>query len=106
MRFLKALFFAVILIVVARYLPVYYYSSQFNDFASKAIERTRTVTKLRQSLYDEAELLMIPLRAEDVEIQKNGPTFHLTVNYQVPVDLFFYTDHVKFHVAGAGMVLE
>jgi hypothetical protein len=104
MRFLKVLFVGCLFTLVLKYFPVYYYTTQFNDSVLFETEHTKTLSKLRQSLFDQAEEFFIPLQAHDVKIAQNGPDFKVEVDYEVPVNLYVYKHYLTFHAKARGIL--
>ncbi len=102
MRWLKVLLVVAGLFAVARYFPVVYNSTQFNDFVQQEIKRTTGAPQLRQQLLSKAELYFLPVKPEDIKISENGSVVRVNVDYQVPVDLLVYTHVLSFSAAASG----
>ncbi len=102
MRFVKIVIIVLFLVVVGKYFPPFYYSSQFTDVVKEEASRAKTPSQLRRALIDRAEPLFIPVRLEDIQIKENGQDFKLNVDYEVPVNLFVYTHRLTFRAAAEG----
>jgi hypothetical protein len=103
-RFLKILFIVVLVVVLAKYFPVFYYSSQFNEIVAKETAHMKTVSQLRAALYEQAEQMFIPLQPSDVKIKENGADVKVNVDYEVPVNLLVYKHYLTFHAAASGTI--
>lgn len=102
-RALKAVLVLAILVALARYFPVVYYSSQFNDFVVQEVRRTNVTTKLKQALLQKAELYFLPVKPEDIQIKDRGGMLEVKVDYKVPVDFFVFQHELAFQAAGVGI---
>ena len=106
MRALKALTIVIALVLLAKYFPVIYYSTVFNDMIKQEAQRARAASQLRGALMQQAELYFLPVKSDDIQIKENGDKFEITVDYKVPVDLFIFTHELSFHAAAAGVVVH
>ena len=106
MRTLKVLVVLAGLVLLARYFPVIYYSTVFNDMVKQETMRARAAADLRRALLDKADLYFLPVKSEDIQIKETGNTIHIDVNYTVPVDLFVFTHQMTFHATAAGTVVR
>jgi hypothetical protein len=101
-RPLRILYAIAVLIAIGLYFPVYYHAFQYAEFVETSSQNARSVRQLRRDLLDKAQLYFLPVKAENIEIRENGPAIKVDVNYQVPVDFYFFQHIVKFHAAGSG----
>jgi hypothetical protein len=106
MRFLKVLVVIAALVGLAKYFPVIYYSTVFNDMVKVEAQRAKAPTQLRGALMQQAELYFLPVKSEDIQIREQGEKFQVTVDYKVPVDLFVFTHVLTFHAAATGVVIS
>ena len=104
MRGLKALAIVIALVLLARYFPVIYYSTVFNDIVKQEAQRARAASQLRDALMQKADLYFLPVKSDDIQIKEDGDKFQVTVNYKLPVNLFVFTHTLTFHAAAAGVV--
>lgn len=91
------------LIALARYFPVFYYSSMFNDFVQLEVKRVKLGPQLQQSLLLKAQTYFLPVKAEDIQIKENGELLQVKVDYKVPVDFYIFKHELTFHAAGMGL---
>jgi hypothetical protein len=99
----KVLAVGVAFVLLARYFPVVYYATQFNDFVKNEAQRTRVGSQLRKALLDRAELYFLPVKADNIQITEDDGLIRVNVDYKVPVNLFIFTHELSFHAAGAGL---
>lgn len=87
--------------VCARVFPPYFTNSQLKDKmyeeARFAEANDRTAEQLRDIIYHEAQRLEIPLRREDIQVEKTSAGTRITANYTVTVDLYYYQADWAFH---------
>src|SRR5438093_11143155 len=106
MRFLRALAVIAVFIVIARYFPIFYYTSMFNDFVKQESGRNRVASRLQLALLQRAEIYSLPVKGEDIQIKEDGSLIRVSVNYKVPVDFFIFKHELSFHASGAGLAAE
>lgn len=106
MRALKALAILIALVLLARYFPVLYYSTVFNDLVKQEAQRARAGSQLRRALLEKAELYFLPVKPDDIRIKEDGERLQVNVDYKVPVDLFVFTHELSFHAAAVGIVVH
>lgn len=100
---LKALFWTGVLLLVAyvgyKTVPAYVAEYQLQDKivneARFSTVNRRTDEDLRDVIFREIQDLSIPARREDIKIENTSRHVRITVEYTVPVDLFFY--HTELH---------
>jgi len=87
--------------ICARVFPPYFANSQLKDKmyeeARFAETDDRTAEQLRDIIYHEAQRLEIPLRREQIQVEKSSTGTRITANYTVTVDLYYYQTDWDFH---------
>src|SRR5437763_16364507 len=82
-------------------IPVYYHSYQLQRFVSGATQRVENQTKsddlLREWVIDKAASLDLPVKAEDVHIERSPEGLQIEVRYAVRLDLPGYTVNLHFY---------
>jgi len=102
MRTLKFVLALPVVIVLVQYLPVYYYTNQFNHFVQWQSTRLRSKDQLKTTLLDQAKQYSLPVRDTDIKITTSGAVLHVNVDYRVAVNLFVYSPELKFQAIGSG----
>ena len=106
MRALKVVFALVGLLAAFRYVPVYYSSLQFNNYVKESAQHGRLSGPIKQVLLQQATTYALPVRESDIVLTQTGSVLRVSVDYAVPVDLFFVSPELKFHVIGSGFIHE
>jgi len=106
MRIVKTAAVIAVLVLIARYFPVFYYTSMFNDFVKQEAQRTRVIPQLENALLRQADAYFLPVKADDIKIQRDGDLLRVKVDYRVPVNLFIFKHELSFHATGAGLALS
>jgi hypothetical protein len=87
--------------VCARVFPPYFANSQLKDKmyeeARFAEANERTAEQLRDIISDAAQKLEIPLRREEIHVEKNPTGTQISADYTVTVDLYYYQLDWAFH---------
>jgi hypothetical protein len=104
MRALKLTFTLAGLLVLIRYVPVYYHTSEFNDFVMQEAQRTRQRGQLKGALLNRAKDYSLPVTEADINITTSDGVIRVAVDYTVPLDLLVYRPELKFHATGAGLM--
>jgi len=104
MRALKLTFTLAGLLVLIRYVPVYYHTSEFNDFVMQEAQRTRQRDQLKGALLNRAKDYSLPVTEADINITTSDGVIRVAVDYTVPLDLLVYRPELKFHATGAGLM--
>src|SRR5262245_18557890 len=99
MRVFKGLMLVLALALAARYFPVFYYSTMFNDMVKQEAQHPRPASQLRNALMQQAELNFLPVNPSDIQIRQDGVRLQVNVDYKVPVDLFVFKHVMTFHAA-------
>jgi hypothetical protein len=109
-RILIWIFIGALFYVGLQYVPVYFYALEFDDFVKDQVKyaparKTTETTQLLQLIADEAKrdrMVLDPKR--DIKVLKARDaargvrTLAVDVDYMIPVDLYYFTHPVKFHV--------
>ena len=86
------------LLLLGRYVPICYNSSEYKQFVQFQTEHARSETALKQLLLHEAAEYSLPVTESDIRIHKAEGVLRVTVDYSVPVNLIVYNPELKFHV--------
>ena len=106
MRGLKVGFALLGLLALARYVPIYLHSLEFDDFVKHEAQKVRMQTPLRDRLVSEAKNYALPVKPSDINISTNNGVFRVAVDYRVPVNLLVYNHELTFHATGSGPMLR
>jgi hypothetical protein len=68
----------------------YEFKDAMRDQARYGAVHTKRITVVHERLMKKARRLGIPLKAENLKIERDGGTFVITARYDVPVDLTLY----------------
>jgi hypothetical protein len=104
MQALKITFVLVVAFVLTRYLPVYYSSSEYDQFVRHETARARSASQLKQSLLNEAREYSLPVKESDIRINRADDILRVTVDYQVPLNLLIFNHELKFHTIASGFL--
>lgn len=87
--------------ICARVFPPYFANGQLKDKmyeeARFAESNDRTTEQLRDNVFNEAQRLEIPLRREQIKIERSSTGTRITADYTVTVDLYYYQTDWDFH---------
>ena len=87
--------------ICARVFPPYFANSQLKDKmyeeARFAESNDRTAEQLRDNVFNEAQRLEIPLRREQIQVERSSTGTRITADYTVTVDLYYYQTDWDFH---------
>ncbi len=95
---------AAIIFAAVKLLPPYIDNYQLQD-SMESLARTATYTQkmteeeVRNQVLGQAKQLGIPLRADQVAVQRSGPTISISAHYDVPVDLLVRQLDLQFSPA-------
>jgi hypothetical protein len=100
---LKAIIYTVILMLMiysaAKILPAYVSDYQLSDKMQEqarfAVVNRYSEEQIRENIYKVVKELEIPAKRDDIRIFADSSLVKISVNYTVPVDLFFY--HLDMH---------
>src|SRR5215470_12610997 len=106
MRALKLTFALVGVLFLSRYIPVYYYTSEFNEFVKQEAQRNQRRDQLKVALLNRAKDYSLSITEADINITTNDGVFRVAVDYRTPLDFLIYRPELKFHATGAGLLRE
>jgi hypothetical protein len=100
---LKAILYTVILVllvysafkIVPAYVENYQLSDKMQETARFAVVNRYNEEQIRDTIFKEIQSLEIPARREDIKVSSSQSVVKISVDYSVPVDLFFY--HMDLH---------
>jgi hypothetical protein len=96
---------AILVILGVRLIPIYIHSQELQQFVEDVSRRAATPTSsdevVRAWVLAKAADLALPVKADDVHIQRTPERVHIEVRYAVRVDLPLYTVDLHFY-PGAG----
>ena len=104
MRVLKLTFVLAGLLFLIRYIPVYYYTSEFNEFVKQEAQGTQRRDQLKSALLNRAKDYSLSLT--DIDISTHDGVFRVAVDYKTPLDFLLYRPELRFHATGAGLARE
>jgi hypothetical protein len=106
MRALRLTFVLAGLVFLLRYIPIYYYTSEFNDFVKQEVLRNQQPDQLKLALLNRAKDYSLPVTDADIIITARDGVFRVVIDYRKPLDFLVYRPELKFHATGAGLVRE
>jgi hypothetical protein len=100
---LKAILYTVIIVLIVysafKIVPVYIQDYQLSDkmqeTARFAVVNRYNEEQIRDTIFKEIQSLEIPAKREDIKVSSSQSVVKISVDYTVPVDLFFY--HMDIH---------
>jgi hypothetical protein len=100
---LKAILYTAIIILIVysafKIVPVYVQNYQLSDkmqeTARFAVVNRYSEEQIRDTIFKEIQSLEIPARREDIKVSSSQSIVRISVDYTVPLDLFFY--HMDLH---------
>jgi hypothetical protein len=105
-RALKLTLFLVFVLVVGRYVPVYYHTMEFNRYVQEQTPRIRMQAPLRQAILSKAEEHNLPVTAQDISMTTRDSVLRVNVEYQVPVNFYIFQRAFKFSAVGSGLTMR
>jgi uncharacterized membrane protein len=103
-RALKLAFFAVLLVALFRYVPVYYHTMEFNRYVQEQVPRIRSQAPLKEAILSKAGEHMLNVTAQNISMTTNDSVLRVSVEYHVPVDFYVFHQDLKFNAAGSGLL--
>jgi len=99
----KAILYTLILVLVVyaafKIVPIYIQNYQLSDkmqeTARFAVVNRYSEEQIRDTIFKEMQTLEISARREDIKVSSSPSVVRISVDYTVPVDLFFY--HMDLH---------
>jgi hypothetical protein len=104
MNVMKGILALVLLLALTRYVPVYYNSSEYNEFVKHETARARSESLLRERLLSQAREYSLPIQASDINVDESEDILRVTIDYTVPVNLLLVNPHLKFRATGSGLL--
>jgi uncharacterized protein DUF4845 len=100
---LKAILYTVILVlliysafkIVPVYVQDYQLSDKMQETARFAVVNRYNEEQIRDTIFKEIQSLEIPAKRDDIKVSSSQSVVKISVDYTVPVDLFFY--HMDIH---------
>jgi hypothetical protein len=101
MRAMKIGFALIAVLVLVRYIPVYYHSSEFNEYVKEETRHTRQRNQLKDVLISKAGEYAVQVTEDNINITTSDSVLHVAVDYRVPVDFILFRHEVQFHAAAS-----
>ena len=100
----KAILFTVIFLlaiysafkIVPAYVSEYELSDKMQEQARFAVVNRYTEEQIRENIFKVVQDLDIPAKREDIKVTANPSMVRISLDYTVPVDLFFYSTELHF----------
>jgi hypothetical protein len=106
MQVMKLAILGVLAFVVIRFAPVWYRASEFNSYVQQQTSGIHSKGVLTQVILQKAEKSKLPVTARDINYTTNDSVLQVNIEYQVPLDLYFYQKELSFHASGTGLFPE
>jgi hypothetical protein len=91
---LMILFLAAVIFVLVKVVPARVNAYEFKDFIESYARNdswSRNEEQIKKDLLEKARFLQLPVKPEDIKIDKPGAVIHIRVVFDVPVDLKVHT---------------
>jgi hypothetical protein len=106
MQVMKLAILGVLGFVVIRFAPVWYRTSEFNSYVQQQTSGIHSKGVLTQVILQKAEKSNLAVKARDINFTTNDSVLQVNIEYQVPLDLYFYQKELSFHASGSGIFPE
>jgi len=106
MQVLKLAILGVFAFVVIRCAPLWYRTANFNSYVQQQTSGVHSKGVLKQVILERAEKNNLPITAKDINFTTDDSVMLVNVEYQVPLDLYFYRKELSFHASGKGLSSE
>jgi hypothetical protein len=103
---LKLVIFAMIALVTAQYVPVYYHTMEFNRYVEQQVSRIRSTAPLQEAILSKAEEHKLPVTAQNIIMSAENSVLRVNVEYNVPVNFYVFHQDLKFHAMGSGLLMR
>ena len=103
MQVVKLAILGVLSFVAIRFAPVWYRASQFNSYVQQQTAGIHSKDVLTQVILQKAEKNNLPVKARDINFTNTDSVLKVNIEYQVPLDLYFYQKELSFHASGTGL---
>jgi hypothetical protein len=106
MQVVKLAILGVLAFVLIRFAPVWYRTSEFNSYVQQQASGIHSKGVLTQVILQKAERNNLPVTARDINFTANDAELQVNIEYQVPLNLYFYQQDLSFHATGTGLFPE
>jgi len=83
--------------IVPAYVSDYQLSDKMQEQARFAVVNRYTEEQIRDNVFKVVQDLEVPAKREDIKVSANNAIVKISMEYTVPIDLFFY--HLDLHFA-------
>src|SRR5262245_40302187 len=101
MRGMKLAVALIGVMVLMRYVPAYYRSSEFNELVKQETRHTRQRSKLKNVLLSKANDYALHMTEENINITTSDSVLHVAVDYRAPVDFILFRHELRFHTVAS-----
>jgi hypothetical protein len=106
MQALKFVVLGALLFVLIRYAPVYYHTSEFSNYVEQQVAHSRAKGALKDAILRNAAQNSLPVTSQNINITTRDSVLRVEIEYQVPLDLFFFQKLLTFRAAGSGFAMN
>jgi len=85
---------------------VWYRASDFNRYVQQQTSGIHSKVALKQVILQKAEKSNLQVTARDINFTTDDSVMQVNIEYQVPLDLYFYQKDLSFHASGTGLFPE
>jgi len=103
MQVLKLAILGVFAFVVLRFAPLWYRTANFNSYVQQQTSGIHSMGVLKQVILAKAEKNNLPITAKNINFTTADSVMQVNVEYQVPLDLYFYQKELSFHASGKSL---
>jgi len=89
-----------LLFVLVRNAGVYHRAIEFNHYVKDQVSVIGSQGSLKEVLLMKAEESRLPITEQNINISTIGSELRVSVEYQVPLDLFLFQKELTFHPTG------
>src|SRR6267143_5459360 len=82
--------------IIPSYVSEYQLSDKMQEQARFAVVNRYSEEQIRDNLFKTMQELEIPAKRDDIKVAANNSMVKISLNYSVPVDLFFYHLDLNF----------
>jgi hypothetical protein len=82
--------------IIPSYVSDYQLSDKMQEQARFAVVNRYSEEQIRDNLFKTMQELEIPAKRDDIKVAANNSMVKISLNYTVPVDLFFYHLDLNF----------
>jgi hypothetical protein len=91
--------------VAPAYMNDYQLHDKVEQEARFAVGTNKPEELVRDSIWKEMQDIGIPAKKEDIKIEYNGRNIKISLDYVVPIDMFFYHGAIHFSTSSEGKSL-